>query len=220
MQIHNLSSKNTILNTFLSEIRDETIQKDRLRFRKNIRRISQVLAYEMSASLDFKTEDIKTPLGTKKVQLAQQNLVVCSILRAGLSMHQSVLDSFDQADNAFISAYRKHDAADRSKFEIIIEYLACPDLNEKTLVLIDPMLASGKSFCMAYDALKPYGKPKSVHLLSIVAAQKGVDYVSGHFPDDANLWLGDLDPELSDYGYIVPGLGDAGDLAFGIKLQH
>ncbi|MBT8268044.1 MAG: uracil phosphoribosyltransferase [Flavobacteriaceae bacterium] len=220
MQIHRLSSKNTILNTFLSEIRDKSIQKDRLRFRKNIYRVSQILCYEMSAYLDFREQDIKTTLGSKTVELATQDLVVCSILRAGLSMHQAVLDSFDQADNAFVSAYRKHDADDPSQFEIIIEYLACPDLEGKTLVLVDPMLASGKSFTLAFEALLTYGQPKSIHLLSIIAAKEGVDYVSEKFPKGTNLWLGDLDPELNDYGYIVPGLGDAGDLAFGTKLQH
>ena len=220
MHIHNLSLRNTILNTYLAEIRDESIQCDRLRFRKNIQRISQIMAYEMSAFLKFEEHEVKTPLGIKHVHLAEQNLVVCSILRAGLSMHQSVLESFDQADNAFISAYRKHDPEDRSKFEIKIEYLACPDLNGKTLLLIDPMLASGKSLSMAYEALSAYGEPACVHLFSIIAAQQGVDYVNAQLPESAHLWLGDLDPELSDYGYIVPGLGDAGDLAFGMKLQH
>lgn len=178
------------------------------------------MAYEMSADFRYKERSVKTPLGFKKTTIMEDELVICSILRAGLSMHYTVLDCFDKAENAFISAYRKHDLKDKSKFEIIIEYLACPDLNDKTLVLVDPMLASGQSLWLAYKALLNYGIPKDIHLMSIIASRPGVDYISEHFPENSTLWLADLDPELNNYGYIVPGLGDAGDLAFGEKLQH
>ncbi len=220
MQIHRLAGRNTILNNYLAEIRDKDLQSDRVRFRRNIDRISRILAYEMSAALNYKEKNIETPLGSKRVEFMHSELVICSILRAGLSMHNAVLDCFDQADNAFISAFRKHDPRDASKFKIMIEYVACPDLNDKTLVMIDPMLASGQSFWLAYKALARYGRPKNIHLISIIGSQPGVDYISERFPENTNLWAGDLDSKLSDYGYIVPGLGDAGDLAFGTKLQH
>ena len=220
MDVHIVSKQNSILNTYLLELRDQNIQKDRMRFRKNIERITQLLCFEMSKSLVYENKDIETGLGNLSLSVPVQDLVLCSILRAGLSMHYTILDCFDQADNAFISAYRKHDKQDPSKFEIIIEYLACPDLRGKTLVMIDPMLASGKSLSLAYNALKDYGDPKQVHIISLIAAQAGIDHLEKNVPADTNLWLAALDPELNDYGYIVPGLGDAGDLAFGEKLQH
>ncbi|MBT8253750.1 MAG: uracil phosphoribosyltransferase [Flavobacteriaceae bacterium] len=220
MEIHILSKKKSILNTYLEEIRSEIIQKDRLRFRTNISRITQFLCYEMSQRLQYHPVEIQTGLGIKKTEVPDQDIVVCSILRAGLTMHQTILNCFDQADNAFISAYRKHDIHDASKFEIIIEYLACPNLNNKTLILADPMLASGQSCWLAYEALLKYGKPKQLHILSVIASKQGLDYLENKVPEETHLWLADLDPELNDYGYIVPGLGDAGDLSFGIKLQH
>ena len=220
MDVHVISKHDSILNTYLYELRDQELQKNRMRFRKNIERITQILCYEMSKSLVYEPKEFTTGLGQAFIDVPVQDLVICSVLRAGLSMHPMVLDYFDQADNAFISAYRKHDKDDHSKFEIIIEYLACPDLNNKTLVLIDPMLASGKSLTMAYRALQPHGKPKQIRLISLIASQAGVDHVNTHFPSNTGLWLAALDPELNDYGYIVPGLGDAGDLAFGEKLQH
>ncbi|NNK87011.1 MAG: uracil phosphoribosyltransferase [Flavobacteriaceae bacterium] len=220
MDVHVISKHDSILNTYLYELRNQELQKNRMRFRKNIERMTQILCYEMSKSLVYKSKAVKTELGNTFIDLPVQDLVICSVLRAGLSMHHMALDYFDQADNAFISAYRKHDPGDHSKFEIIIEYLACPDLNNKTLLLIDPMLASGKSLTMAYQALQHYGEPKQIRIISLIAAQAGVDYVDANFPEHAELWLAALDPELNDYGYIVPGLGDAGDLAFGEKLQH
>ena len=220
MDVHIVSDQNSILNTYLLELRDKDIQKDRMRFRKNIERITQLLCFEMSKTLSYETREVNTGLGNLFISVPVQDLVICSILRAGLSMHYTVLDCFDQADNAFISAYRKHDSQDPSKFDIIIEYLACPDLKDKTLVLIDPMLASGKSLALAYQALQAYGEPKQIQIISLIAAKEGVDLVGKHVPANTNLWLAALDSELNDYGYIVPGLGDAGDLAFGEKLQH
>jgi len=219
MQIHNLSDQNAILNTFISEIRDVTIQKDSMRFRRNIERIGEILAFEMSKALTYSLSTIETPLGKCAINLFENDIVLCSILRAGVPLHQGLLNYFDDVENAFISAYRHH--KDNSEnFEIIVEYLACPSLENKTLILADPMLASGKSMVNTFEALKPYGTPKDIHLVSVIGAQEGIDYVETHFPENTRLWIATVDAELSDKGYIVPGLGDAGDLAFGNKLQH
>ncbi|MFD1062549.1 uracil phosphoribosyltransferase [Winogradskyella litorisediminis] len=219
MHIHHISKTASILNTFLSEIRDETIQKDSMRFRRNIERIGEILGYEMSKSFEFKSEDITTPLANLKTQLPKEDVVLCSILRAGVPLHNGLLNYFDTAENAFISAYRHHKNNPES-FEIIVEYLACPSLENKTLVLADPMLATGQSMLATFEALKPFGKPKNIHLVSVIGAQQGVDFVSQHFETDTHLWIADIDNTLNNKGYIIPGLGDAGDLAFGEKLQH
>lgn len=219
MHIHHLSEQNSILNTFVKEIRSVDIQKDRMRFRTNIERIGQILGYEMSKSFQYQSEKVATPLGESSINLAVNNLVLCSILRAGVPLHNGLLSYFDHADNAFISAYRHH-ANNPESFEILVEYLSCPNLEGKTLVLADPMLATGQSLVATFEALKPFGKPKAVHLLCVIAAQEGIDYISKHFKDDTHLWVATVDPKLNSKGYIVPGLGDAGDLAFGEKLQH
>ncbi len=219
MYIHNLSQQNSLLNTFISEIRDVSIQKDSMRFRRNIERIGEVLGYEMSKVLDFSPVEIKTPLGFSKINLAQDDIVLCSILRAGIPLHNGLLNYFDHAENAFISAYRHHKEGSE-EFEIIVEYLACPSLENKTLILADPMLATGRSMISTFEALKPYGTPKNIHLVSTIGAQEGVDYVSDYFPKDTHLWIATVDEKLNSKGYIVPGLGDAGDLSFGEKLQH
>ncbi|MGB3606488.1 uracil phosphoribosyltransferase [Psychroserpens sp.] len=219
MHIHNLSEENSILNSFISEIRDAHIQTDRMRFRRNIERIGEVLCYEMSKTLDYATKTVKTPLGESATELYQEEIVLCSILRAGVPLHNGLLNYFDDAENAFISAYRHH-KHDPETFEIIVEYLACPSLEGKTLILADPMLATGQSMVATFEALKPFGTPKKIHLVSIIGAQDGVDFVDDNFGKDTHLWIAAIDQTLSDKGYIVPGLGDAGDLAFGKKLQH
>lgn len=219
MHIHNLSDHNSILNSFISEIRDVNVQKDKMRFRRNIERIGEVLAFEMSKAFDFHPKNITTPLGEHHTFHHENNLVLCSILRAGIPLHNGLLNYFDHAENAFISAYRKH-SNDNSSFEIKVEYLACPDLEGKTLILADPMLATGQSMIATYEALKAYGTPKHIHLVSVIGAQKGVEYVNTHFPNNTNLWIASIDPSLNDHGYIIPGLGDAGDLAYGEKLQR
>lgn len=219
MHIHNLSLQNSILNTFISEMRDENIQKDPLRFRRNIERTGEILGYELSKSLNFKTQSITTPLGTSETMLINDDIVLCSILRAGVPLHNGLLNYFDKAENAFISAYRHHKDNPES-FEIIVEYLACPNLEGKTLILADPMLATGQSMVATFEALKPFGTPKDVHLVSVIGAQEGVDYVSQHFDVNTHLWIATIDKKLNEKGYIIPGLGDAGDLAFGAKLQH
>ena len=219
MHIHNLSEKNSILNTFISELRDVNIQKDSMRFRRNIERIGEVLGYEMSKVLSYKTSTITTPLGTCEMNLLENDIVLCSILRAGVPLHNGLLTYFDNAQNAFISAYRQHQKQPDS-FEIVVEYLACPSLENKTLILADPMLATGQSLVATFEALKPFGIPKEVHLVCVIGAQDGIDYISKHFKNDTHLWIAAVDKKLNDKGYIIPGLGDAGDLAFGEKLQH
>ncbi|WP_166960034.1 uracil phosphoribosyltransferase [Yeosuana marina] len=219
MHIHNLSQQNSVLNTFISEIRDVTIQKDQMRFRRNIERIGEVLGYELSKSLHYKTSVITTPLSDCRMRVIDNDIVLCSILRAGIPLHNGLLNYFDMAENAFISAYRHHpDSSDN--FEIIVEYLACPDLKNKTLILADPMLATGRSMVTAFEALKPFGTPKDIHLVSTIGAQEGVDYVEEYFDKHTHLWIAAIDETLNEKGYIVPGLGDAGDLSFGDKLQH
>ncbi|WGH74573.1 uracil phosphoribosyltransferase [Tenacibaculum tangerinum] len=217
MKTHHIAKQNSILTKFLAELRDVTIQKDSMRFRRNIERIGEVLAYELSKELTYTTEEITTPLGTKKATLPNKDIVLCSILRAGLPLHNGMLNYFDDAENAFISAYRHHPNNDE-EFEIVVEYFAAPSIDGKTLLLVDPMLATGRSMVAVYQGIKKYGTPKEIILVSVIGSVEGVAYVEKHFPENTNLWIADIDEKLNDRGYIVPGLGDAGDLAYGIKL--
>ncbi|MEJ1222470.1 uracil phosphoribosyltransferase [Sediminicola sp. 1XM1-17] len=217
MTIHHFGESNTILNQFIAELRDRNIQKDSMRFRKNIERIGEILAYEMSKTLVFENKNINTPLGTKTMALPVNDLVLCAVLRAGLPLHQGVQNYFDAAENAFISAYRNH-LNSGEVFEVIVKYLASPTLNEKTLVLIDPMLATGKTLENTYEAMQGHGKPKQIHIVSVIGSKEGVAHAKAIFPENTHLWIAAIDEELNDYGYIIPGLGDAGDLSFGIKL--
>ncbi len=215
MKINHVSKQNSILNKFISEIRDEKIQKDSLRFRTNIERMGEIISYEMSKTLTYNSKDIQTPLGVKNMQVLKDDIVLASILRAGLPLHIGVLHIFDDAENAFISAYRKHQGND---FSIQIDYIATPPINDKVLVLVDPMLATGKSLIAVYNKLVEFGKPKQVHIISIIGSRQGIEYVEENMPENAHLWIADFDEQLNDKGYIVPGLGDAGDLAYGKKL--
>jgi uracil phosphoribosyltransferase len=219
MIIHNLSEQNSILNNFISEIRSVEIQKDSMRFRRNIERIGEILGYELSKTLKFNASEVTTPLGDCSINLIENDIVLCSILRAGVPLHNGLLNYFDDAENAFISAYRHHKHNPES-FEIIVEYLACPSLEGKTLILADPMLATGQSMVATYEALKPFGKPKEVHLVSVIGAKDGVNFIDKSFTENTHLWIAAIDKNLNDRGYIIPGLGDAGDLAFGEKLQN
>jgi uracil phosphoribosyltransferase len=219
MNVHNLSLQNSILNTFISQIRDMDIQKDSMRFRKNIERIGEILGYEMSKKLSYNRESIETPLGQCDIDLPKNDIVLCSVLRADVPLHNGLLNYFDNAENAFISAYRHH-KHNPENFEIVVEYLACPNLEGKTLILADPMLATGQSMLATFKALKPFGTPKAVHLISVIGAQYGVDFVKQNFDDSTHLWIAAIDNTLNKQGYIMPGLGDAGDLAFGEKLQQ
>lgn len=218
MHIHDLSLQNSVLNTFISEIRDKNIQKDSMRFRRNIERIGEILGYEMSKVLNYKTTTIKTPLGNCDIPILDNDIVLCSVLRAGIPLHNGLLNYFDSAENAFISAYRHHtDTSD--DFKIVVEYLACPSLENKTLILADPMLATGQSMVSTFKALKPFGTPKNIHLVSVIGAKEGVSFVQNHFDKNTHLWIAAIDDFLNEKSYIVPGLGDAGDLSFGNKLQ-
>jgi uracil phosphoribosyltransferase len=187
-----------------------------MRFRRNIERIGEIIAYEISQTLDFQNKVVSTPLGTKIVAVPQKDIVVCSILRAGLPLHSGLLNFFDDAENAFISAYRKH--ITETEFEIKVEYFASPNLDGKTLILADPMLATGQSLATVFEGLKKHGTPKEIHLACVVGAKPGIAYIKNHFPENTKLWIATVDEHLNEKGYIVPGLGDAGDLSFGIKL--
>ena len=217
MIIHDFSNENSILNQFVSELRDRDIQKDAMRFRKNIERIGEVLAYEMSKTFSYKNQTIKTPFGSKNTNLPEDQPVLCSVLRAGLPLHQGLLNCFDKAENAFISAYRHH-RDNQDAFNVIVKYLAAPELNDKILVLTDPMLATGKTLENVYDALKKHGEPNQIHIVSVIGSRIGVNHVASIFPEGTHLWIATIDEELNDRGYIMPGLGDAGDLSFGQKL--
>ncbi len=207
---------NSIFNSFMRELRDISIQGDSMRFRRNLERLGEIMAYEISKTLDYKTQEVSTPLESKSVSIHSEEPVIATILRAGLPMHQGVLNYFDKAENCFISAYRKH--ADQSDFEVEIEYLSSPDLTNKTLILCDPMLATGSSMVLAYKAALEKGTPKKVHVVSAVAAPKGMEEVIKNLPNNTDYWIGEIDSHLNEKAYIIPGLGDAGDLAYGTKL--
>ena len=216
MMVHHFSDHNTIVNRFVSELRDVNIQKDRMRFRRNLERIAEVMAYEISKTLDYEKQQVETPLGIAEVNLPVSRVVIASILRAGLPFHHGFLNYFDMADNAFISAYRMHHKD--GTFEINLEYVSCPDLSNCTLILADPMLATGASMNLAIQALQEYGIPSSIHIITAIASTNGFNYIKRLYPK-AHFWLGALDDELTARSYIVPGLGDAGDLSFGGKMQ-
>ena len=217
MIIKHVSKQNSILNKFIAEIRDKNIQKDSLRFRTNIERMGEIISYEMSKTLNYVTRDIETPLGVKKLKILDDKIVLASILRAGLPLHMGVLRIFDDAENAFISAYRKHEN-NSDKFSIQVDYMASPPISEKVLVLVDPMLATGQSLVAVYEKLKDLGTPKQLHVISVIGSEQGISYLEDNLPGNTYLWIADFDKELNDKGYIVPGLGDAGDLAYGKKL--
>ena len=219
MHVNDLSLKPSVLNTFVAEIRDKTIQKDKMRFRRNIERIGEIIAYQMSKTFPYHTRLVTTTFGDSITETIADEIVICSVLRAGLPLHQGLLNYFDASDNAFISAYRHH-VPNTSTFNIKVEYVACPNLNDKILILADPMLATGQSLVSAYKALARYGTPKNIHIASVLGSKPGIDYVSKNLPVATTLWVAAVDNALSAKGYIMPGLGDAGDLAFGEKLQH
>jgi len=218
MEIKILGNNNSVIDQYLGEIRDIHVQNDPLRFRENIQRIGEIFAFEIGKTLSYKVTGITTPLGIANVpQLARQPVLV-TILRAGLPMHQGMLRIFDKAENGFISAFRKY--KENHSFEIAFEYMSSPSLDDKVVILTDPMLASGSSMEVSYMALLSKGNPSHVHLVSIIASQQGVKYISEKIiAPNVTLWLGAVDPELNPYSYIVPGLGDAGDLAYGAKID-
>lgn len=210
----NLADQHSVANRFLAELRNVELQKDRLRFRRNLERIGEILAYEISKTLTYEPTEVETPLGVAAVPLPTDRVVLATILRAGLPFHQGMLHYFDHADNAFISAYRRQHKD--GSFDIQLEYVSCGDLNDTVLILADPMLATGASVCLALKHLERHGKPKAIHIASVIASTAGVEAVQRQYPQ-AQLWLGAIDEELTAKAYIVPGLGDAGDLAYGDK---
>lgn len=216
MRIVNLGDTNSILNKFVAEHRDVDIQKDSLRFRRNVERIGEIMAYEISKEFHYSTKDIQSPLGIAPMNTPDDQIVISTILRAGLPFHQGFLRYLDNAENAFVSAYRKY--KDRLNFDIHIEYIASPRLTGKTLIISDPMLATGSSMELAYEALLTKGVPGHVHVASIISSKQALEYLQKKMPDDkTTIWIAALDNDLDDHSYIVPGLGDAGDLAFGEK---
>lgn len=217
MQIHNLSENNSVLNHFLGQIRNIDLHRDSMRFRRNIERIGEIMAYELSKELNYKNVEIQTPLGIKKTTALNDQLVLCSILRAGLTLHQGFLNYFDDAENGFISAFRHHPNND-DYFEIKVEYQAIADINNKNLLLLDPMLATGQSIVAVFNQLMERGSPKEIHIAVVIATPEGIAHLEEQLPDNCHLWIAALDDGLDAKNYIVPGLGDAGDLAYGIKL--
>ena len=217
MEIINFDNSPSLVSQYLTELRDIKVQNDMLRFRRNLERIGQIMAYEISKCIRYKTVTIDTPLDKCDCRVIEDNIVLATIFRAGIPFHQGFLDYFDSAENAFVSAYRKY--KEKENFDVFIEYIASPDINGKTLVIVDPMLATGTSMELSYRALLTKGTPARIHLASVIASQKAVDYIGDHFPGDiTTLWTGAIDPVINEHSYIVPGLGDAGDLAYGSKI--
>ncbi len=217
MHLHYISENNSILNHFLAQIRDVEIQKDSMRFRKNIERIGEIMAYELSKTLEYKAIEVQTPLALKKTTTIADNVVLCSILRAGLALHSGFLNIFDNAENGFVSAYRHHKNND-DEFEILVEYQAAPSFENKNLILIDPMLATGQSIVAVFNKLMTEETPKEIHIAVVIAAPEGIAFLEKNLPSNCHLWVAALDEKLNEKNYIVPGLGDAGDLAYGNKL--
>lgn len=211
-----LAKESSILNQYMSELRDSGVQQDSMRFRKNLERIGSLIAYEISKKLEYETREVTTPLGIAKVSVLKQQPVLATILRAGLPMHQGMLEVFDKAHNSFVSAYRKHHKD--GSFEIQIEYLSSPDIKDKVVILSDPMLASGGSIVLAYQALLQRGTPLHTHIVTVISSVEGLKHVQSHLPENVTIWTAGVDDELTAQSYIVPGLGDAGDLAYGNKI--
>ncbi|MFD2522304.1 uracil phosphoribosyltransferase [Emticicia soli] len=211
-----LTESYSIANHFLAELRNQETQKDAMRFRKNMERLGEIFAYEISKTLTYQNCDVPTQLGAKLTQQISQQVVLVTILRAGLPLHQGLLNFFDKAENAFIGAYRgKHD--DKESFEIEMDYITSPDIQDKVLIISDPMLATGKSIEKAYHAMLRYGIPAKTHIVSTIASRRGVRFIKARLPQ-CRLWIGDIDEDMNSKSYIVPGLGDAGDLAYGGKV--
>ena len=217
MNVHYISEQNSILNHFLTQLRDVNIQKDSMRFRKNIERIGEIMAYELSKKLEYKDIAVQTPLGVKHTTTIAENIVLCSILRAGLALHQGFMNFFDDAENGFVSAYRHHYNND-DEFDILVEYKATPTLTNKSLILIDPMLATGQSLVAVLNKLLVDHQPTQIHIAVVIAVPEGIQYLEENLPKNCHLWVASLDEKLNEKNYIIPGLGDAGDLAYGNKL--
>lgn len=207
----------SIVNRFIAEVRDAQVQQDPMRFRRNMERIGEVMAYELSRTMEYDSEQVTTPLGEAVVDVPREQPVLATILRAGLPLHQGLLNYFDRADSAFVSAYRKHRKGEEG-FDIEVEYLSSPRIDDRVLVISDPMLATGRSMVLVHKALLRMGKPRALHVVSVIASTEGVEHVKAHLPAGTRIWVGAVDEEMTAQAYIVPGLGDAGDLAYGTKV--
>jgi uracil phosphoribosyltransferase len=216
ININNLSEQHTVFNQFMAEIRDVNVQTDSMRFRRNLERVGEIIAYEISKTMAYERRAVTTPLGLSDCEVLVEQPVLATILRAGLPLHQGLLNYFDHAENTFISAYRIHHENDDA-FDVEVEYLASPDLEGKIVILCDPMLATGSSMVLAYKALLERGTPRHIHVTTVIASEQGVRFVQDHLPAETTIWAGAIDSELTSRSYIVPGLGDAGDLAYGAK---
>lgn len=216
MNIIDFSKTPSLVSQYMAELRDVNIQKDMLRFRRNLERIGEIMAYEISKNVEYETVDVTTPLDVARCQVLKEQIVLATIFRAGIPFHKGFLDFFDHAQNAFVSAYRKY--REKENFDVFIEYIASPTLDGKTVIIADPMLATGASMELSYKALLTKGNPAKIHVASVIASKKAIDYVKSTFPaDNTTVWVGAIDDEINAHSYIVPGLGDAGDLAYGIK---
>ena len=218
MKVVNFSEQNSVINQYMAELRDKTYQKNRLLFRHNIQRIGALMAYEISKTLEYKPKTVTTPLGTLDIPLPKEDLLVATVLRAGLPFHEGFLDVFDHADNAFISAYRMYTNREHTEVGVHTEYLAAPSAKGKTLIIVDPMLATGGSMAASIEALMKTGKPKQVHVACVIAVPEGLEVVKSVLPEDSMIWCAAIDPGMNEHKYIVPGFGDCGDLCYGEKL--
>jgi uracil phosphoribosyltransferase len=214
--VHNLSESVSLIGNYLSELRDVNIQKDAMRFRLNLERIAEIIGYEISKKLDYKMIQTETPLGVSEDKVLKENPLLITILRAGLAMHSGLLRYYDRSESAYISAYRKHTTPE--EFEIYVEYLAAPNLDGRVWIISDPMLATGNSMVTVYKALLKNGKPSKIYIVSAIATPDAIEFVKRNLPDTTEIWVGAIDKELTAQSYIVPGLGDAGDLAYGVKV--
>lgn len=218
MQIINFSEQNTVINQYMAELRDKSHQKDRMVFRRNIERIGEMMAYELSKTLDYQQKTVTTPLGTIDINLPHEDMVIATVLRAGLPFHQGFLNVFDRAENAFVSAYRMYTNREHTEVGIHTEYMASPSVKDKTLVVVDPMLATGGSMVASIEALLKTGKPRNIHVCCVIAAPEGIEFVRQNLPEDSTIWCAAIDPGMNENKYIVPGFGDCGDLCYGEKL--
>ena len=219
MQVINLSENLSVMNNFMAELRDKKYQQNRRLFRNNVERIGEIMAYELSKTLEYKTKTVTTPFGTIDIPLIKDDLVVATVLRAGLPFHQGFLNVFDKADNAFVSAFRMYINREHTEVGVHTEYIATPSVKGRTLIIVDPMLATGGSLAAAFDSLTESGKPKKIHVCCVIAAPEGIEVVKEALPEDSTIWCAAIDNGMNEHKYIVPGFGDCGDLCYGEKLQ-
>lgn len=219
MEVINFSEQNSVLNHFMAEIRDKKYQQNRMMFRNNIKRIGQIMAFELSKTMEYKPKTVTTPLGQIDIPLIKDDIVVATVLRAGLPFHEGFLEVFDKADNAFVSAFRMYINREHTEVGVHTEYIATPSVKGRTLIIVDPMLATGGSLAAAIESLMEAGKPKKIHVCCVIAAPEGIEVVKAALPEGSTIWCAAIDQGMNEHKYIVPGFGDCGDLCYGEKLQ-